>query len=245
MHHVRVDEWSRGTSCIHTRDPRVKILALLLFLIALTTTPPARSVPEFLLQILTYAGLLLIGIATAGLPAGALELRAMAVLPFSAVFALITWLAGDPSRALLLVTRSYLSALAVLLVVATTPIPLLLRGLGALGAPRILVLIVQFLHRYLFVISEQAQHMRSAAACRQAGTKSRIWSTFQAASGAVSVLFARSYNRAEGIHRAMLSRGFQGQFAQGTPLRLTSGDGVFAVLLLTMICSLRLAFLNR
>ena len=139
-------------------------------------------------------------------------------------------------------TKSYLSALAVILVVATTPIPLLLRGLQSLGAPRILVLIVQFLHRYLFVISEQAQHMRLAAACRQAGSKTRPSAKFRAAAGAVSVLFARSYNRAEGIHRAMLSRGFQGQFVDASKLRFTSADAMFGALFLIVICSLRLAF---
>jgi energy-coupling factor transporter transmembrane protein EcfT len=35
---------------------------------------------------------------------------------------------------------------------------------------------------------------------------------FQAAAGAIAVLFARSYGRAERIHQAMLARGFQGHF---------------------------------
>jgi cobalt/nickel transport system permease protein len=35
---------------------------------------------------------------------------------------------------------------------------------------------------------------------------------FRAATGAVGVLFARSWERAEGIHRAMLARGFTGSF---------------------------------
>jgi cobalt/nickel transport system permease protein len=34
----------------------------------------------------------------------------------------------------------------------------------------------------------------------------------EAAAGAVAVLFARSYGRAERIHQAMLARGFQGHF---------------------------------
>ena len=57
--------------------------------------------------------------------AGALA-RAGVVLPFTAVFAGISWLAGDPARGAALVMKSYLSALAVLLLVSTTPLPLLL-----------------------------------------------------------------------------------------------------------------------
>ena len=64
--------------------------------------------------------------------------------------------------------KSYLSALAVLLLVSTTPLPLLLRGLEMTGAPRFLLMVAQFLYRYLFVISEEAQHMREGGAARGA-----------------------------------------------------------------------------
>ena len=91
----------------------------------------------------------------------------MLVLPFSLTFALISWLAGEPLRALALVEKSYLSTVAVLLLAGVTPLPLLLGGLERLGSPRLLVLVAQFLYRYLFVLSEQAQHMRLAASCRE------------------------------------------------------------------------------
>ena len=55
-----------------------------------------------------------------------------------------------------------------LLVVSTTPLPVLLRGLEMTGAPRFLLMVAQFLYRYLFVISEEAQHMSKAAASRGA-----------------------------------------------------------------------------
>ena len=90
------------------------------------------------------------------------------MLPFTAVFAAVSWLAGDPARGAALVLKSYLSALAVLLLVSTTPLPVLLRGFEIAGAPRFLLMVAQFLYRYLFVISEEAQHMRKAAAWRAA-----------------------------------------------------------------------------
>ena len=40
------------------------------------------------------------------------------------------------------------------------------------GAPRFLLMVAQFLYRYLFVISEEAQHMRKAAmAARRHGER--------------------------------------------------------------------------
>ncbi len=242
MHHVRVDHWSRGNSYFHARDARAKLLALLVYLVFLATTPVPRSALFFVLEMAAYAAVVSIGIAFAKLPFGALEIRAMAVLPFSVTFAVISWISGEPQRALSLVTKSYLSALAVLLVVATTPVPILLRALESLGAPRIFVVTLQFLHRYLFVISEQAQHMRLAAACRQGQRKSHLLDRFRSAAGAVSVLFARSYARSEGIYRAMLSRGFDGRFAPGEVHRFRAADGLFLGASILVAGVIRLAF---
>ena len=52
--------------------------------------------------------------------------------------------------------------------------------------------------------------MRRAKECR--APRGRRESMLRAASGALAVLFARSYERAERVHRALLARGFQGHF---------------------------------
>jgi len=234
MHHVLVDRWSRGSSPLHALDPRVKILSLLVLLIVLATTAANAAVP-----LTIDAALLVAGILIAGLPPGTLLLRAMAVLPFSLTFGLISWLAGDSLRAIGLIEKSYLSSVAVLLVVCTTPLPRLLSGLESLGTPRLLVLVAQFLYRYLFVISEQAQHMRLAAASRQGipGAHRRL--RFRAAAGALAVLFAHSYYRAEGINRAMLARGFSGKFPLLKPLRLRTADGLFLFAMIAFLVLVR------
>ena len=122
--------------------------------------------------------------------------------------------------------KSYLSALAVLLLVSTTPLPVLLRGFEMTGAPRFLLMVAQFLYRYLFVISEEAQHMRKARMARGAtvGGLAGNAARFRAAAGALAVLFARSYARAEEIHRAMLARSFPGYFRPLAELHFHRSD---------------------
>jgi cobalt/nickel transport system permease protein len=241
MHHVLLDRWSQGASPLHRRDARAKILTLLVFLVVLATTPA-----DAVVVLATYAALLAAAILIARLPLDGLLLRAMAVLPFSLTFALISWLAGEPMRALALVEKSYLSTVAVLLLAGATPLPLLLGGLERLGAPRLLVLVAQFLYRYLFVLSEQAQHMRLAASCRDSGAgrrrafQFRSATGFRAATGALAVLFARSYERAEGIHRAMLARGFSGRFSLLHATRFGPGDGGFVLLVSAFLILVRL-----
>jgi len=175
--------------------------------------------------------MLLAGLVWARIPVGAALLRSGLVFSFTAPFALISVIAGEPVRAASLLLKSYVSSLAVLLLVATTPMSLLLRGLESAGFPRFLLMVAQFLYRYLFVISEEAQHLRAAALGRGGWTRGARGrgAGFRAAAGAVAALFSRSYGRAAGIHRAMLARGFRGRFPSLGGLSWTSADSLFAL----------------
>ena len=224
MHHLVLDEWSRRSSALHARDPRAKVVVLLAFLVAVSTASSG---------FLAYGCLLLAAIAVARLPVAAVLLRALAILPFVGTFVLLTWYSGQPARALAILEKSFLSAIAALLLVATTPVNDLLRGLESLRVPRPLVLVIQFLYRYLFVITEQAQHMMMAARARG--------SRFHSAAGAVAVLFARSWERADGVYEAMLARGFTGRFVPLAPARFGLADAMFLCAAAAVVIAIRVA----
>ena len=236
MHHVVLERWSRRESVLHRRDPRAKIVALLIFLVVVATTRHA-----FAAAAACYMALLAGVLLWARLPLWSALARATVVLPFTLVFAIITLAAGDAERAGLLLGKSYLSALAVLALVSTTPLPQLLRGLEMLGVPRFLLMVAQFLYRYLFIISEEAQHMRVAAASRRTAAKAPRAARFRAAAGALAVLFARSYARADAIHRAMLARGFQGRFRLLSVLKFGWADAAFLLAAAAAPAAIRLA----
>ena len=220
MHHLVIDRWSRGTTSLHRRDPRAKLAALLVFLIALSTTPPPAQ-----LAFAAYAVLLILAARLAGLPLHGLAARAALVLPFSATFALLTWWSGDSLPALALAEKSFLSGMAALLLVATTPLTGWTAALESWRVPRILILVIQFVYRYLFVIAEQAQRMRWAALCR--GGSQRRSFHFSAAAGLLGVLFARSWQRADGVYHSMLARGFRGRFVPAAPPPFRWSDALF------------------
>jgi len=226
VRHVVLEEWSRRQSWLHQRDPRAKCLALVVFLILVAT-----SDKNFPLVAGGYLILLIALVRSARLPLGAVLARSAVVLPFSFIFGLVSALAGNIHHAVLLVSKSYLSALAVLITIATSPVPKLLYGLEQLGIPQFLLWVVQFLYRYLFVVSEEAQRMHSAVVARGAslGALRARGVRFQAAAGALAVLFLRSYGRAEDIHRAMLARGFQGGLRQLSASRFGWKDGAFVL----------------
>lgn len=231
MHHVIVERWSRRTSWLHGRDARVKLAAALALIVAAATTSPSHYAAA-----ICYVAFVGLATLAARLPLLSIAWRAAFVLPFSATFATASWLAGDPAHAASLVWKSYLSAYTVLLLVSSTPLVELLRALEWFRVPGLLILIAQFLYRYLFVISEQAQHMRLAAQCRAGGR--RRW-TFQGAASALSVLFVRSYARAEGIQRSMDARGFTGRFPAVSTPRFTWIDGLFGTVAIIFCAGVR------
>jgi cobalt/nickel transport system permease protein len=237
VHYITIELWSQGASFVHRRDPRAKFAALLVYLVVIATAH--RHL------VLLSAGCLAALVALvwrAGLPPLGVMWRAALVLPFSLAFALVTWLAGDAQRAVALLLKSYLSAAGVLALAGTTRLPDLLRGLELAGVPRFLLMVVQFLYRYLFVISEEAGQMRTAAAARGASIGRLLTqrARFRAAGGALAVLFARSYGRADAIHRAMLARGFCGHFPALHTAQWSAADGVFLSLAAAVPCLLRL-----
>ncbi|HLH38992.1 MAG TPA: energy-coupling factor transporter transmembrane component T [Bryobacteraceae bacterium] len=229
MRYAAIEQWSRQQSVLHRRDARAKIGALLAFLIAVSTTAPASRI-----AFAGYALLLAAAIAAARLPFPALVRRAALVLPVAAGFALVLWFSDERARAVALLEKSFLSAVATLLLVATTPMPELLRALEILHLPRLLVLVIHFLYRYLFVISGQARRMRLAASSR-----GRL--QFRSAAGALAVLFARSWERASGIYRAMLARGFSGQFPALAPPRWRAADAAFFIAAVLASVAVRVA----
>jgi cobalt/nickel transport system permease protein len=225
-----IERWSSGSSPVHRRDPRFKLLALLALLIGIGT---AYRPPELLL----CGGIVLTGLVLARLPLGGVLARAAVVLPFSGSFALLAALAGDPLRAVLLLARSYCSATAVVVFAGTTPMPELLDGLRRLGCPRALILVAQFVYRFLFVTVEQAGSMRRAAQARGAGGNRRA--SFTAAAGSVAALFARALSRAERVHRAMMARGFTGRFALLNPRPAAAADWLLLLLTVATLVAIR------
>ncbi len=201
---------SAGNSVLARRDPRARLLAALVLLAGISL----NHRPEALACIGLAAALALL---LTRIRPWALVTRGIAILVLPLTFVVLQYLAGESERAGLLLIRTVLSASVILSLTAVTPVPELATALTSLGAPRPLTDTIQFVYRYLFVLSDQALRVRDAVSCR--GGQGSL----PAAAGSVGVLFARSFSRAEGIHRAMLSRGYEGRAPESVMRR----PGVF------------------
>ncbi|MFW6174366.1 MAG: cobalt ECF transporter T component CbiQ, partial [Chloroflexota bacterium] len=116
--------------------------------------------------------------------------------------------------------KSWASVSAAALLTATTPYPGLMHGLRALRVPAVIVSILAFMYRYIFVIVDETARLLRARSARSAlppsgagGGKpggTLTWRAKTAGSMAGS-LFIRTYDRSERVYMAMLARGFDGE----------------------------------
>ncbi|MDQ4078568.1 MAG: cobalt ECF transporter T component CbiQ [Chloroflexota bacterium] len=119
-------------------------------------------------------------------------------------------------RFVTLMLRTWLSVQMAILLTATTAFPDLTHALRHLRVPAVLVAIISFMYRYLFVLVEEAQRLlrarasRSASLPRQKAGGSLLWRA-KVAGNMAGQLLTRSMERADRVYLAMLARGYQGQ----------------------------------
>jgi cobalt/nickel transport system permease protein len=100
-----------------------------------------------------------------------------------------------------------LCLLTVILVSNTTPFSKILRVLASLRVPGLLITTIALMHRYLFVLVDEAERMRRARLSRSFIAGRRFhWRTLATV---VGLLFVRASERAERIYDAMCARGWK------------------------------------
>lgn len=121
--------------------------------------------------------------------------------------------------------KAFLSTLSLILLTSTTRFTQLLKGLEQLRMPKVMVMTLSFMYRYIFVLVDEVMRMRRARDSRNFGGK-RIWQ-MQTISNMVGTLFLRSYERGERVYMAMVSRGYDGEIQTLSPLSFSQRDAYF------------------
>lgn len=190
---------------MHRLDPRVKIVGLIGLVVVSVSLPPGAW--------LAFGALAttLIGLVAAARLHPLHVLRRMTIeVPFLLAAAVLPFTVED--GVVLGATvgiKITIGVLAMVILSSTTPFPKLLRGFELLRTPRLIVVIVSFMWRYLHVLGKQVSNMQTARAAR--GYSARFFWQAAASTGAlVATLFVRSLERGERVYLAMLSRGYEG-----------------------------------
>ncbi|MCA9954789.1 MAG: cobalt ECF transporter T component CbiQ [Anaerolineales bacterium] len=259
MHVSTFDRYKHGTSFIHRLDPRVKVVLTLLFIVSNVLLKDGAWI-AFVVGWLA----LLVANRAAHFSFGYLFKRSFIALPFAlAAITVIFVQPGNPltswtwgSRTITItdagvvrfasiVIRSWLSVQVAILLTATTQFPDMMHALRHLKVPAILISIISFMYRYLFVLVDEAMRLMRAREARSArlvndgkhgGTV--LWRA-QVAGSMVGQLFVRSFERSDKVYNAMLARGYRGQLLTMNPHVMTQPDWLFLALGVGMIVVLQ------
>jgi cobalt/nickel transport system permease protein len=213
-------------SFVHLLAPRVKLVVMLAFVLSVVATP-ARAVWAFGL----YAALVLVAAGMARLPLRTLGGRMAVEVPFVAFAIALPFLGQGPRHDVLGLSLSVAGSwaawnilakaslgVAVSVVLAwSTPVASILEGLERLRVPRALTAIAGFMVRYLDVIMGDLHRLQVARVSR--GDDPRWAGQGKAIAATAGTLFVRCFERGERVHRAMLSRGFDGRYPTVVPSR--------------------------
>lgn len=230
MRHNFIDRYAALDSPLHILESRTKLLTFAALIISVLSIP-AGSGTLFLVYVFVVA--VLMGISQ--IPLGYIVSRTLIILPFIVLASLAAPWRGFAELSILYL-RAILSLVLLILLTNTTRFVELLRGMRRLGCPQILVMNLSFLYRYLFVLMEEAMRMKQARDCRRVG-RSGFRDELKVLSSMLGTLLIRSFERAERMHGAMLSRGYSGDFPVAAPRRFSWHDFVFLVAVTLLIAS--------
>ena len=229
-----LDTLSYKDTFVHRLDPRIKITVSFIFILFVVSFPKyeiASLMPFFLYPVF---------LLTAGnIPLKAIAKKVVFVSPFAIFIGIFNPLfdtgtildpfgipiSGGWLSFLSIIIKFVLTVSTALLLIAVTSFPGICEALERLKMPKIFVIQLLFLYRYLFVLLEESLRMMRARDARSFGSRGKEIKTFIRL---ISVLLIRSVERAERIFRAMLSRGFRGEIRMLRKHRIRYSDILFA-----------------
>jgi len=228
-----MDEQGRMNTPLHRLDARVKMLAVAFFIVAVMSFP--RYEISGLMPLFLFPFVL---IGTGNIPPGCIYKKVVLALPFALFVGLFNPLLNRETMLMIgpcavsggwlsfasILLRFTLTVSAALILIACTGIDRLCAGLEEMGVPRLFVVQLLFLYRYLFVIGDEALRMIRSVQMRSAGSRKLSLRTYGTLTGH---LLIRSMDRAQRIYRAMVSRGFDGQIRVLRRTRPGRRDAIF------------------
>ena len=240
MHHSHIDRFAHGDSPVHRLDARAKLLAVVAYTVivisfnryAVTELAPLAVLP---LAMLWFGGV----------PTWFALRRVLVLSPFILFVCLLSpwydralqpaaigsWrfeIAGGWLTSADVAVKFTLGVLALTALMSTTPFSSLLEAMRRLGAPKMLLVQLAFLYRYLFVLVDEAMRVRRGRDFRGSAL-APVGRRLAAVGGIIGNLFVRTLERSERIYLAMTARGWTGRTPDLNVLRFRAADALFLI----------------
>jgi len=227
-----MDELAEMKSSVHSISPLAKLISTLVFIVSVVSFD--RYTVSALLPFFIFP---VVMITAGGLPAGYLLKNVLIVSPFALMVGvfnpfidtdtMISLFGIDISGGWIsfasIMLRFTLTVLSALILLSLTGFYAVCASLERLKVPGPFVVQLMFLYRYIFVLLDEGVRMSTARTLRSFGRGSGI----KVYSSMLGHLLLRSMDRAQRIHLAMFSRGFDGSIRTMKKISFTANDALF------------------
>lgn len=231
-----LESLSEGGTIIHRIHPGIKLLTTVIYIISVISI----SIYD-LSGILSYAFYPIFLMALAELPYKTLISRLLLTLPI-ALFAGLSNIFFNQHIALyvgnlgvsygfisfiVIAIKTIFTVMAVLILVATTPLDIICRQLIKIKVPQVIVVQIMLSYRYISCIVEETRNMYTAYILRSNGEKSINMKDMGNFAGQ---LLLRSLDRAERVYYSMKCRGFSGDYHFVKSQKMLKNDYIYFVI---------------
>lgn len=220
---------------VHRIDPRSKILVTIFFIFITVSFPKYEL--SGLLPLIIYPVVIM---SMGRIPLKNMGLKILAVSPFAIAIGIANpfidrqiimnignlGISGGTISFLSIIIKFILTVGTALTLVATTGFETMCAGLIRFKIPRVFAVQLLFMYRYIFVLFDEALRMIRAHSLRSF----RTYPDIKILGSLIGQLLLRSLNRAERIHNAMISRGFDGEIRIMKTMKMEPKDYSYIIL---------------
>ena len=205
MRHSFTDEFANIDSYLSRLPVRFKVVSCSVFLILIVLTPIKIRL-AFVFYVLLVVSLIFVS----KIPLLFILKRLLRILPFMFLVAVsVPFIQADGWMIFIsCLTKAVLIILSLILLIQTTHFNHLLNALNSLKVPGLIIMLLSFMYRYLFVVEDEILRKKRALDSRSAGR--RDWRIMKSTANMLGSLFIHTYERAERIYLAMCARGYKG-----------------------------------
>jgi cobalt/nickel transport system permease protein len=226
MHHDFLDKYRERQSHWSARSVMFRLVWAVLFVILTATIPAGETTPLAVL-----IGLLATTALASQLPFGFLIVRSL-------LLSLPAWLIALPMAFYqpqgaqwyaFMAIKSWGAVTMMTILITTTPFPGMLNTLRRMRCPELLLSLLGFTYRYIFLLTDESERLQLTFRARAAAAPA-VYQR-RALAGIAASLFTRSLERSERIYDAMLARGFDGSYPGIPAAEMTVGECIMLLML--------------
>lgn len=241
-----IDRYAHITSPLARWDARIKIAALGTVIVVISLL---QTIPLAFVALLVAGSLLLLARLPWELVSGGVRWLIFFLVPFFVIMPLsypgasdadvlgIPVAMGGVRLATLIVLKALAIAFTAYATFGTSRFDIAMIALQHLKVPRLFVQILLFTYRYIFVLIAELRRRETAMKARGFVPQGNL-QTLRTYGNFVGTLLVRSFERTDRIYKAMLSKGYEGEYRTLTSFAAHRVDWFKAALMLTIAVAL-------